>query len=63
MSAGPKFRLKLLPTQADLPPGPTWRCTACGARVRLGSPHGGVKPFPHNTVDALMVREERKRAR
>lgn len=29
----------LLEPQPDLPPGPTWQCGSCRARVRLGEIH------------------------
>ncbi len=33
-----------LPPQSDLPAGPTWRCSRCGARLRTGEIHCGIKP-------------------
>ena len=42
-----------LPPQEDLPPGPTWRCSCCGTRVRSGQPHTAVEPRPHQTFGAL----------
>jgi len=53
-------KLVLLPPQTDLPEGDTFRCTACGARVRRGGPHGGLRPYPHNTVEACVVVERKE---
>ncbi len=56
--------LRLLPEQADIVdadgaplPGPTWICTKCFARVRLGTPHRGEVPHPHSTLEACIVDE------
>ena len=50
-------RVVLLEPQADLPPGNTWRCTACGTRLRRGQPHSALEPYPHQAMNALLVRE------
>jgi hypothetical protein len=49
--------LELLDPQPDLPPGPTWRCSDCGARIRTGEPHAAVEPRPHATLAPLTVTE------
>ena len=49
------MRLKRMKEQKDLPPGDTFQCRACGARIRRGEPHTAVSPFPHNTLEALFV--------
>lgn len=43
--------LNLMEAQPDLPAGPTYKCTECGARVRgpLGL-HVALRPWPHETV-------------
>lgn len=41
-----------------LPPGPTWRCKACGAMVRSCEPHSAKEPYPHRTLETLIVDEE-----
>lgn len=46
-----------LAPQADLPPGPTSRCSACGTRLRTGQPHTGMKPYPHAVYTMLIVEE------
>jgi hypothetical protein len=51
----PEVELVLVMTpQEDLPPGPTWRCSACRTRIRTGQPHSAQLPWPHYTVQALL---------
>jgi hypothetical protein len=47
-----------LPPQRDLPPGDTFKCRACGTRVRRGQVHIALKPWPHDTLEHL-IKEER----
>ena len=47
--------LILLPPQDDLPLGRTYRCSACGARLRNGQLHTADQPHPHTTFAALLV--------
>jgi len=49
--------LRLLPPQADLPPGRTYECSACRTRVREGQPHTASEPHPHQTYAALIHNE------
>jgi hypothetical protein len=39
----------------DLPPGPTWQCKACGALVRKDEPHSAAEPYPHRTLETMIV--------
>lgn len=48
--------LRLLAPQSDLPLGPTYRCAACGTRVRTGQPHTAEAPYVHQTFYALVPR-------
>lgn len=45
------------PTQTDLPPGRTFRCLECGARLRSGQPHTALAPRPHQTLSLLVVHD------
>lgn len=47
-----------LPTQDSLPPGDTFKCRACGTRVRRGQVHIGLKPWPHDTLEHLIRTED-----
>ena len=38
-----------------MPPGPTWQCKACGARVRSDECHSAREPYPHRTLETLIV--------
>jgi hypothetical protein len=39
----------------DKPPGPTWQCKACGALVRSREPHSADSPYPHRTLETMIV--------
>ena len=53
----PKSDVIELPLQKDLPPGPTWRCMACGTRLRTGQPHSAVLPEPHYSIEVVEARQ------
>ncbi len=42
-----------LPIQEDQPPGRTWSCQICKARVRQGEIHRSDLPWPHATLEAM----------
>ena len=42
----------------DLPPGHTWQCSICGARIRQGEPHSAREPWPHATLETLFEIKE-----
>lgn len=39
--------VSLLAAQSDLPPGPTWLCDVCRARIRSTTHHIAAKPSAH----------------
>ena len=47
--------LQKMKPQEDLPPGDTFQCLDCGARVRTGEIHSALSPRPHRSLDMLFV--------
>jgi len=42
--------------QDDLPPGRVFQCQHCFTRLKEGSPHSAMSPYPHQSLAANIVR-------